>query len=837
MALKEKLIDKAQKLIAKGQYDKAVAEYRAAADADPRDISVRLRIGDLYVKMGKKPEAIKEYTEAARANAQRGFYLKAIAVYKQTLKLDDSLEVHNKLAELYTKQRLIADAISEYSCIVAWFERKGKTSEVLDLLKKMVEVDPDNMGVRLKLAELYQRLSFEKDSLTEYYFIFDRLLAQGKLEKAEKIYLGLYAAYPADERVITGLSDLYKAKGDSILQVRYLKALLEICRNSDRTDDAKRTALLIEEIKPNDPDALSFLKKFRKEEAKERPAEKAAAPEPLKEAAAEPGPTEEAALISWPEEEIEVSVEGFAEGAAKAAEEIIAEAPVEAQAKTPREARVLPKEGPLPEPGKTAALPPAKEAAAPAEGEIEISLEDLMKGDLPSAAPVPEEEAEAAEVEASAGPVIEEAPEIEIEIEVEAPEAAPVEVSAEAPAAEAEPVIERVEAEEAPSMEMVAEAPVPDEVAVETYAEAEPVEEAIEEIPQALEEPVTSAEEGPGALEEAPEIAAIEEIEEAPEAAEVFASATAPEEASMQESVEEPVFEFVKTEPVEVEADLIRIPAREVGELEAAASPDDGIEAPAVQTASPEGEQAEAPLIEEVLPSPDELIPEEAATEPVETEEFQEDISSAIDELMEKIEPQEASRHAGAVDDGTEEYVDLSAELGMKEAGADLAEPWGGNEPRETFDEFKTGIETQLNREDSETHYNLGIAYMEMELFSEASKEFKIALKDPRLEFDCYSRLNHCAMSLGEAQEAVTYCLKGIKVEGRSIEERIGMMYELGLAYEAAGETEDAEELFAAIHELAPTFREVAAKVESSIHHHGAPFVPLDDGLIEVELL
>src|SRR3990172_6780986 len=440
MALKEKLIDKAQKLIAKGQYDKAVAEYRAAADADPRDISIRLRIGDLYVKMGKKPEAIKEYTEAARANAQRGFYLKAIAVYKQILKLDDSLEVHNKLAELYTKQRLIADAISEYSYIVAWFERKGKTSEVLDLLKKMVEVDPNNISVRLKLAELYQRLFFEKDSLTEYYFIFDRLLAQGKLEKAEKIYLGLYAAYPADERVIAGLSDLYKAKGDSILQVRYLKALMEICRNSDRTDDAKRTALLIEEIKPNDPEALSFLKKFRKEEAKERPVEKAGAPELLKEAAAEPGPAEEAALISWPEEEIEVSVEGFAEGAARAAEEIIAVAPVEAQAQTPRDARVQPKEGPLPEPGKTAAVPPAKEAAAPAEGEIEISLEDLMKGELPSAAPVPEEEAEAAEVEAYAVPVIKEAPEIEIEIEVEAPEGGPVEVSAEPPAAEAEPI-------------------------------------------------------------------------------------------------------------------------------------------------------------------------------------------------------------------------------------------------------------------------------------------------------------------------------------------------------------------------------------------------------------
>ncbi len=787
MALKEKLIDKAQKLIAKGQYDKAVAEYRAAADADPRDISIRLRIGDLYVKMGKKAEAIKEYTEVAKANAQRGFYLKAIAVYKQILKLDDSLEVHSKLAELYTKQRLIADAISEYSYIVTWFERKGKTSEVLEILKKMVEVDPDNIGVRLKLAELYQRLSFEKDSLTEYYFIFDRLLSQGKLEKAEKIYLGLYAAYPSDERVITGLSELYQKKGDTGLQVRYLKAALDCHRNAGREDDARRTALLIEEIKPNDPDAASFLKKFRKEEAKEKTAEKAL-PEPVKEAAAKPAETGDAAIISWPEEEIEVSVEGFEEDAAQVPEEIIveAEAPVEVRTEA-SETR--------PEPKRTGAKP-QKEAAAPSAGEVEISLEDLMNGELPS-----ERASQTARAEA-AGPIVEEAPEIEIEIEAELQEAAPAGLSAEAIT------------EEAPSMETVAEEPALVETEAETATEALPVEEVFEVAVHAIDDTAAPVEDAPLVFEEAQEIAAVEVAVEPPEAVEEAAISAAPEGPSEEGMAGEP--EFVNAEPAGAEADVIRIEEPE--------EPD---------TAAPEIEE---PFIEEALPSAEEFAPEDAAAGPVETEEFQEDISSAINELMEKIEP-EQQRHARALDDGTEEYVDLSAELGMKEALNDLAEPWGGNQPRETFDEFKTGIETQLNREDSETHYNLGIAYMEMELFAEASKEFKIALKDPRLEFDCYSRLNHCAMALGEAQEAVTYCLKGIKIEGRSIEERIGMMYELGLAYEAAGETEDAEELFAAIHELAPTFREVAAKVESSIHHHDVPFVPLDDGLIEVELL
>ena len=95
---KSKIIDKAQKLIQKGYIDKAIVEYKRLTEKDPKDPTIRLRIGDLYVKIGKKDEAIKEYGEVAKIHTQRGFYLKAIAVYKQILKLDENLiEIHFKL--------------------------------------------------------------------------------------------------------------------------------------------------------------------------------------------------------------------------------------------------------------------------------------------------------------------------------------------------------------------------------------------------------------------------------------------------------------------------------------------------------------------------------------------------------------------------------------------------------------------------------------------------------------------------------------------------------------------------------------------------------------------
>ncbi|MFQ5736546.1 MAG: tetratricopeptide repeat protein [Thermodesulfobacteriota bacterium] len=255
----------------------------------------------------------------------------------------------------------------------------------------------------------------------------------------------------------------------------------------------------------------------------------------------------------------------------------------------------------------------------------------------------------------------------------------------------------------------------------------------------------------------------------------------------------------------------------------------------------------EEPPVEEEAPveaEAEEGVPVEQAAEGIESEEEVEDeLSSAIEELKEKIESDdllldpEALKIDEPSPDTESEYIDLSAELGMEEALEGLAGTWsrGEGESNDAFDEFKSSIGEQLSKEDTETHYNLGIAYMEMELYDEASKEFKIAIKDPRLEGDCYARLGLCAMAESQPGEAIVYYLKGLKVEGKTEDERKGMMYELALAYEAAGDIDEAFQLFTSIHDLDPSYREVEEKL--STFDRERPYIPADDGLIEVELL
>lgn len=798
MALKEKLIDKAQKLIQKGYLDKAIVEYRAAADADPRDISIRLRIGDLYVKLGKKNEAIKEYTEAAKSNAQRGFYLKAIAVYKQILKLDENIEIHNKLAELYLKQRLIADAIGEYSYIVHWYENRGKANEVLELLKKMAEIDPENVGIRLKLADLYQKQSFPKDALNEYAASFEKLMLAGKLDKAEKVFLAIYNSNQSEERVLKGLAELYRLKGDNAQRLRFLKGLFNYYTGESMADEARRAAQDIISISPADAQALKFLKKDEKSGPQVVTRVPSEPSEPLSMASSievpadfpEAAPSEEP-IVPFPEEEIEITIEGF--------EETIT--PPESPKEAPPEKAV--EEAPViaAAPVEPHSMP--TQAAPAASGEVEIELEDLLKGDLPSLETA-EPQAEARQPEPPAAAV-----------DVERAVAA-IEETGAGEAQSADGPVEDAGIEEALS---VISAELQEELEQAPVAGKPHWDEAPVQVP----EPIIHVEEIMEALEsvEAPEPATAAPVE-AGQRVEARPEEPAPVEA--HDSHEE-AFEVIEVaEAVEEAASRRESADVEVIEIK---------EEPAV--AAPSGQAVQA------VEAPAEAA-QEAAQEA--EEELQEDLSSAIQELMEKMEepaeeaagPIEAPAEAAQASQASQEdYVDLSAELGMEEASKDIAGSWGGAESAETVDEFVNGIGKQLSKEDSETHYNLGIAYMEMELFSEASKEFKIALKDSRLELDCYTRLGLCAMSEGNPEEAAAYYTKGLKIAERSEDEKKALMYELALAHEAAGRDEEALALYTGIYAMDPEFREAALKVSS--YAASRPMVPLDDGLLEIELL
>src|SRR5262245_31685162 len=108
---KNKVIEGAAKLVAKGAYDKAIKEYQKVLEVDPRDVRVLQKMGELYQKKNENAQAAHYFTKVAESYAGDGFFLKAVALYKQVLKLNPALvEVNLKLAELHQQLGLMSEA-------------------------------------------------------------------------------------------------------------------------------------------------------------------------------------------------------------------------------------------------------------------------------------------------------------------------------------------------------------------------------------------------------------------------------------------------------------------------------------------------------------------------------------------------------------------------------------------------------------------------------------------------------------------------------------------------------------------------------------------------------
>jgi pilus assembly protein FimV len=163
-----------------------------------------------------------------------------------------------------------------------------------------------------------------------------------------------------------------------------------------------------------------------------------------------------------------------------------------------------------------------------------------------------------------------------------------------------------------------------------------------------------------------------------------------------------------------------------------------------------------------------------------------------------------------------EDFFDLAAELEAElegELGGDLSLSEEEQSLEDVFREFKKGVEEQLDAEDHDTHYNLGIAYKEMGLIDEAIGEFQIASKDPKRAVECCSMLGLCFLEKGMPQLAIKWYTKGIEVPEITEEEHMGLLYELGNAHLEVGGTAQAHKTFIEIYGINSTYRDVAERI------------------------
>ncbi|MFQ5839556.1 MAG: tetratricopeptide repeat protein [Candidatus Methylomirabilales bacterium] len=925
MALdKRKAVESALAYVQHGKLDRAIAEYQAILKVDPSDLTLLNTVGDLYARTGNKAEAIKHYMRLGEAYRSDGLSLKAIAVYKKILKLDpEYTDAYMACTDLYAEEGLVGEARMQLVGLADRYLKAENTARALEIYRKIVSMDPGNVTVATRFAELLARGGMRGDAEAQFLRIGQQCLPRQPTEatrffkralqlnpKSFTARLGLARAQALGGAVQEATEALERAKESAGTTTENWVGLGEALEEVGQSAQAEGCYQKAIELDPASPKAHLILAGyyFRQERPSQGARQLAAAVAQVSgEGLAEVHEVLEEHLRQTPDE-IELHRVVVACLERQEAKEKMVDAirtlvdrleglgrPADALSELHRLALACPEDTTIAEriglleerlAEGEAASRAASVASPPSVVEAEVveadaaSIETVPTVDEAveeiGVAASPDETAEGVEEAMSVPPeswaveevaaTLEEAPaviepELEGDAEVGSPErTAGFAATEEAPpevwmAPDAPASVEGAQPEESVAFEVegvdlddlvesglsVPQASAEEGMTTLSLEEPTPVqpdtgspaaETAISErLPEPsvdfedladAEIPIVSVGEAPPAPR--PERAGAEDRE----AEEQVAEAEVYWKYGLGDKAVERLQMVLQRFPDSIRGrrTLFRI-QRDRGERSQAVA--NGIHL--AERLFQQGAMGEA---ESVVDELERLMPGDLRVEELRgrlrrgAEVSQREVGigaeggEAPEALFSAVDLAEVDAHltlggrsatpggsmvsrAGALQEGPEPegFVDLSGEL-AREAGEFLSD---------LVEELHQGAATEVSPGDFETHYNLGIAYREMELYDEAIVAFRRAAGDPQLRVACSGLLGLCLLAKGQPEQAVEELKQGLALATGPGDARWGLLYDLATLYEAMEDWPSAIEALSQVQQEAPRFRDVRTRI------------------------
>lgn len=802
MADKTSIMKEAQKYLAKGQIDKAISEIEKIIKESP-DGNIHNTVGDLYIKKGDKKNAIESFHKAANFFRHEGFSLKALALYKKVLNINPSeSDALYSLGELSEEKGLTTDAIKYYLATADSMVKEGKKDRVLEIYEKILSLSPANIPLRNKVAEIFLKEGLKTDACKEYIYIARLYDEKNDMQKTREYYQKVIDLQPLNREAILGISYLYEKTGEIQSAIEHTKEASVLF--PDDMDIIFRCAEL-SLLGGNTVSAREYLKKITGKEPSNTKARRLLGEIYLKEGLKEKAWEEYLPVLD------ELILEEKYEVAIELLESFKDVDPLETGKRLVSLYRQI---------GETGKV--ADEFISLGDALLERNMEDEAVSCYRDALEIaPDNELLQKKINDL---VRAEEPEAEV--------TGPEEPFAEGPAVEEHEIEEEglglaTEQEAAADHISIKGNKTVDEIFTEAdifyryglISEAKRLLEGLKlKEPQnidlhiRLKSVYTDIHDKEAAVTEHLILSELyKRIGDIGNSDKMLKEAfdLDPEDPRLAERLAQPV------------AETTAQTGTETGERpEPATSPDiEDYEEEIVEAEfyARQGLVQEAIKIFEklhrIFPDNDDITQKIKNLGRSEDTIEEEDIVETIELSEDALDTGEAEEEKVVQQPGAGEFEDFSFTEKDFDEASEIPEPALDDDVLEIFQEFKRGLEKELDDEDSETHYNLGIAYKEMGLIDDAIKEFQTSRNDPKRFIQSSTMLGVCYIEKGLYSLAIDALQDAIKNISSKDDAFWAIKYDLAEAYEKNNNLKEALEFYTDVFGWNARFRNVSEKV------------------------
>ena len=189
----EKLKDTARKLEQKEDWRKAIDVYLKAiqqaesgAETTP-DLSLYNRVGDLYLKINDTAEAVRSYERAVDLYADQGFFNNAIALCGKILRVNPGrTQTYLKLSQLHARKNVVIESKRNLIEFLERMNALGQLDQAFQAVKLFADQFSGSQEIRSMLVELLRATSREDEAREQLERMAEDLEAMGDKAGARK---------------------------------------------------------------------------------------------------------------------------------------------------------------------------------------------------------------------------------------------------------------------------------------------------------------------------------------------------------------------------------------------------------------------------------------------------------------------------------------------------------------------------------------------------------------------------------------------------------------------------------------------------------------------------